>query len=596
MDSFEYQPLDLKRSAFRLVHLLKGPRRAPVMCEIIHTTLDENAIPYEAVSYTWGVSFKPCTIRVQGRNFNITANLWNLLLDLRQVKTDRYLWIDAISINQADDNERTHQVQRMQDIYSSAERVLLYLGPITEDISIFMDFLTTLQRHVSGYRWGPSDERWQATWEIIKIRYDKETLSAQQRGLNELLNRQWFRRVWVLQEIASARTALLCCGTASVPVPIFFVGPMLLGVELSRHSRAIFSLMPTYLSRAPRKPLYGSLLSILSDFHESEASDPRDQIFALLGLCSEQRVWENIVPDYTMTESAVVRTTIAHLLTSMCCPPPRWIRWVPWSEIESVNAFLKVLRPRSYMLPHYLRPALAHNLSFWDVRAVQSFLSQKERGRTDLTPRMIEAVAANRFDAGEIKSRLSREGKIRNEELLWNCWLLDRLFQVLVFKDYPDLNKELLSTFRKRRPQPFDWGTNLPYAYHDNGVPVTNYPGFDVYESLFNTRKTQSMRLRSNAADSVCSSPHPLVRLFFLFPFTSWGHIEWLVSQLEDEVERKKVTLLYVWMVGAVTGDMEDIVRKVLRETNRSDASELEEPEEPEKIEEWTFNRLFHRV
>ncbi|RYC63492.1 hypothetical protein CHU98_g2692 [Xylaria longipes] len=108
MDTFKYQQLALDGSAFRLVRLFKGFEYEEIECELIHTTLNENVVEYDAVSYTWGTSVKPFNIQLQGRNFMVTANLQDLLHDLRQAKSDRYLWIDAISINQGDDLERGH--------------------------------------------------------------------------------------------------------------------------------------------------------------------------------------------------------------------------------------------------------------------------------------------------------------------------------------------------------------------------------------------------------------------------------------------------------------------------------------------------------
>ncbi|KAI0549913.1 heterokaryon incompatibility protein-domain-containing protein [Xylaria curta] len=332
MDIFEYQQIDLESSAFRLVRLLKADRYKDVVeCELIYTTLDENVVPYEAVSYTWGTSLKACRIKVQGLDFMVTSNLWDLLRDLRQADTDRYLWIDAISINQDDDLERGHQVRRMQSIYSGAERVLCYLGETTESISILMSSLAVFQRHASGYRWESGDSRWRPIWERaqieLQIRYGNETRYGpiQEQGLQELLTRPWFRRVWVLQEVASARKASLYCGRNSIPVPIFVTSTSLLGVDLDSHSRAVLKLMPTYSRNALRKTEDRSLYQILADFRQSEASEPHDKIFALLGLCADPYVWEAVVPDYTQTESALVCATITYITTRSLGSRPEWL-------------------------------------------------------------------------------------------------------------------------------------------------------------------------------------------------------------------------------------------------------------------------------
>ncbi|KAI0974134.1 heterokaryon incompatibility protein-domain-containing protein [Xylaria arbuscula] len=319
MNTFRYQPLDLKSSAFRLVRLLKGNGNADIECKLIYTTLDENVIPYEAVSYTWGTSAKPLSITLQGQRFMVTRNLWSLLKSVRQTEADRYIWIDAIAINQDDDLERGHQVQRMQAIYGSAERVIIYLGEATSSTDVLMQSLLILQSQASGCRWAPDDERWQTAWEQaqhkLQSRYNGTTLKdIQQEGLKGLLARPWFRRVWILQEVANARRALVYCGAASIKAQVFAMAPSLLEVELDGHAAAVFKLMPTYSGKIARRVHSGDFCSILIDFRGSEASDARDRIFALVGLCEEQNAKTWIIPNYTQTEVDVIRTTLYYIM------------------------------------------------------------------------------------------------------------------------------------------------------------------------------------------------------------------------------------------------------------------------------------------
>ncbi|KAI1154437.1 heterokaryon incompatibility protein-domain-containing protein [Nemania diffusa] len=315
MDTFEYQQLDLKTSAFRLVRLVQGTKDDEIECELIYTTLDENVISYEAVSYTWGTSDKTCVIHLEGRSFNVTSNLSSLLRNFRQTNVDRYLWIDAISINQDNKAERGHQVQRMQAIYCGAERVLFYLGEVSAEISLLMEFLTILQQETLGFHWAFDDPKWRTMWEFILYRdYKLVSVDTLRQGLEQLLSRPWFGRVWILQEVANARRALLCCGLASIPAQIFALSPTLLEVDLDSHSKTVFELMPAYSRGGSRKPRKLDLLSTLIKCYRLRVSDPRDRIFALLGLCANEKVNKSLKPDYTQGESAIVRNTIEYLL------------------------------------------------------------------------------------------------------------------------------------------------------------------------------------------------------------------------------------------------------------------------------------------
>jgi hypothetical protein len=99
----------------RLLRLKKGTGR-DIECELVQTTIRSKDLLCEAVSYTWGLDFKADAIRIHGKKLPVTFNLSLTPGDLRNPETDRILWIDAICINQQDESEKGHQVQRMKEI------------------------------------------------------------------------------------------------------------------------------------------------------------------------------------------------------------------------------------------------------------------------------------------------------------------------------------------------------------------------------------------------------------------------------------------------------------------------------------------------
>ncbi|KAI0446985.1 heterokaryon incompatibility protein-domain-containing protein [Xylaria telfairii] len=504
MDTFEYQPIDLRSSAFRLVRLLGGAE--VIECELIHTTLDENVIPYEAVSYTWGASAKPSSIKLEGRNFMVTSNLWSLLHDLRQPDIDRYLWIDAISINQADHNERGHQIRRMQVIYSGADRVLFYLGETTTNISTFMDSLAVFQSHASGYRWEPDDSRWRAIWETtqfeLQIRYGNDVSIIQKQGLQELLERPWFRRVWILQEVANARKASLYCGRVSILVPIFALSPGLLQVSLNSHLEAVFELMPTltYSRTIPRKAGHGGLLPILVAFRRSEATDPRDKIFALLGLCTDQNIWEIISPDYTQDESALVRAAIRYIITKGLSSSPKWILSV---RVPSISEFLEdlALDVENLKLPVFMERILIHILSFWDAAEVRSFLVRKE-AKFCATQNLVLAAVSNRSHASEVLSVLLEHARVLfYDSFLTNWTFPDRIQTAGNIRVYSGIDKLLLRQLHYilwMTKQPHDMLTNQPYdisAQRDGLYRLLPYASVNYLQGLALPLEDRGMQL-----------------------------------------------------------------------------------------------------
>ncbi|KAI0883883.1 heterokaryon incompatibility protein-domain-containing protein [Annulohypoxylon maeteangense] len=83
-------------------------------------------IPYEALSYTWGAPVFSLPIQINGIEFFITANLDSALRHLRLGDSKRYLWVDALCINQFDTKEKSVQVGRMFSIYKKARRVVAW--------------------------------------------------------------------------------------------------------------------------------------------------------------------------------------------------------------------------------------------------------------------------------------------------------------------------------------------------------------------------------------------------------------------------------------------------------------------------------------
>lgn len=134
MPKYKYQRLE-DPSSIRVLELLPAEaREAKLRCNIIHITYqgrkDNDNIPYEALSYVWGdrVGTRPIMC---GRQFIvITPSCEAALRRLRKRRTSRILWIDSICIDQSMEavHERNHQVQLMGDIYSRAQRVLVWLG------------------------------------------------------------------------------------------------------------------------------------------------------------------------------------------------------------------------------------------------------------------------------------------------------------------------------------------------------------------------------------------------------------------------------------------------------------------------------------
>ncbi|KAI1380165.1 HET-domain-containing protein [Hypoxylon crocopeplum] len=196
----------------------------------------KSELDYEALSYTWGspedgrtiiVQSKPASTRrfkamFRKRHLLIRKHLAEAIRHLRHEGECRIMWIDAICINQEDKNERREQVKRMGEIFSLARRVVAWLGPRSFSSGLALSSLDYLGRQVEWMRNGLifcSPDCDEPDWidHQVALPYRADVWNA----IGELASRDWFRRLWIVQEIhlGSARS-ILQCGRDEIPWPL----------------------------------------------------------------------------------------------------------------------------------------------------------------------------------------------------------------------------------------------------------------------------------------------------------------------------------------------------------------------------------------
>jgi ankyrin repeat protein len=316
MYRYKYPPLDLEKRSFRLLRLIKG-NDGPIQCEIINARFDdkEDIIPYNALSYTWGdqsnlreIEVHRTTFRVDVMVLSVTENLHVALQHLRRREDDRILWVDAICIDQGNPKERGHQVEQMSSIYEQAAKVVFWLGKGTLVTPTAFEYMRRLQKEAYGHAcnsWAISDERWQPLWRnirpLLSNRHDSWDEFLRE-GFKDLLARAWFRRAWIIQEVAQARTAEVMCGAQSTSVRIFAVTASLLEMETEHHCQAILDIMPGPSRETSWWARKRDLRTLLYKFRKSKRSDAIDAVYSLLGISSDKNADDFPTPDYSMSE------------------------------------------------------------------------------------------------------------------------------------------------------------------------------------------------------------------------------------------------------------------------------------------------------
>lgn len=72
------------------------------------------------------------TVFIEGRDFEVTENLYSALLRFRSPYFSVNPCVDALYLNQDDIQKRNHQVKRMGRIYENSAVTLIWLGDYVE--------------------------------------------------------------------------------------------------------------------------------------------------------------------------------------------------------------------------------------------------------------------------------------------------------------------------------------------------------------------------------------------------------------------------------------------------------------------------------
>ncbi|KAE8134931.1 heterokaryon incompatibility protein-domain-containing protein [Aspergillus pseudotamarii] len=313
MPLFTYPPLPLEPGATRMIHILPHTEHsAPVKCRLSDYVISERGGTqhlYEALSYVWANDeddvIKSHRIELNNHIFYVTPNLHAALVNLRNHHFDRVLWVDAICINQDDIAEKSKQIPLMRKIYAQADRVIIWLGEAFEDGDTALEYIRSLAEDKA------QNER------CLDGRHSKRVSDA----CIKLLQRKWFRRIWVLQEAGAARCISIMCGSVQINGHAFCDGIEELDLPLPMIIYSVLHLIrgANFRSKQHFDPQGSRSIGELIDmyrFHES--SNNHDKIYALLGLSAESLRAPALELSYSIPWYQVFKHIIKYILSGEC--------------------------------------------------------------------------------------------------------------------------------------------------------------------------------------------------------------------------------------------------------------------------------------
>ncbi|KAK4168195.1 heterokaryon incompatibility protein-domain-containing protein [Cladorrhinum sp. PSN259] len=331
---------------------LSRPRlRRQLTCHLVVSDLDSEKNCFEALSYVWGNQPPDKPIQVNGETWLIRENLQSALFNLRSLDDTRVLWVDAICIDQTNDDEKIVQVGMMGDIYRYSLRTVVWFGNATQHSRKVFAQIEKLRD-------------WASSVPVMS----QEALRDSYQDWNSFFANTWWERAWTLQEIILAESALLVMGTENVDwrvlcdairrATLLDYFPRGVGAVAAPAQTEVLDKLQAITSlQVDFKTPGDQLLYYLACTSGRKATVPRDKLFSVLGLVQDTIQDDEgiaLKPNYK-SEPADVYSAAARAIVNTChnldalgfcqqtdLPLPSWVP--DWGKTDDLNSAAPLLQ------------------------------------------------------------------------------------------------------------------------------------------------------------------------------------------------------------------------------------------------------------
>jgi hypothetical protein len=306
-DPFVHEPIQLNTASIRLVDILPPHTNGTIRCSVRHTQISGPLVKtaYTCLSYAWGPPATTHTILMNEKPMKVGHNLWEFLcaVTVRKWKDPgkrhsigswyHDLWIDALCIDQTNDKEKNHQVQKMGRIYQGANEVIAWLGGDPSTAALF-DYD---EKDIPEFL-GRGTEKSQLLRDLYQ-------------DLGEIT---YWNRAWVVQEIILAKDVYFLSRESTIRL----YDLRRIGEKLGVLARVpeVAGLLKLVTERSMTVRPF-NLIEIVELFRNKGCKDVRDRIYSVLSIsCDGARL--PVKYDSSMVELA--RSALRLYKDGVCLP------------------------------------------------------------------------------------------------------------------------------------------------------------------------------------------------------------------------------------------------------------------------------------
>jgi len=309
---FEYSALSTRQIRI----LAPDPADTSGLSWVLRTvSIDDPDLYFTALSYTWACHTHPDTFAIScnGRQLYVHYNLFTALPYIARRYTSKEAlatpyWIDAICINQTDEEEKVSQIRLMNTIYRHADRVLAWLGLTfnLESQAFIMqaiELLPLLIKELARSRQPGPGAKLTPNFEV-----DRQLGYLGREGweaIIHLIRNSYFRRVWMVQEIALAKEITFLCGDHEIESHLMeeaifdswhitrwtLIDPtngLPMRVTAEYHDDSIVFFVRNMINYDRHEGNAHKTVRIANLLDEQACSTPQDRVLGILGMVEEE--------------------------------------------------------------------------------------------------------------------------------------------------------------------------------------------------------------------------------------------------------------------------------------------------------------------